>query len=1573
MAEAGVGPKPEELPVEAGLRAAYGQDPGAPRTEAKSVLASIEKLSGAVSRVLLRDTADERTPVLTTRTDEIREGPLQDGRYQTIGEIARGGVGVVVKARDADLGRDIAVKVLLSAYTSNPAMVQRFIEEAQIGAQLQHPGIVQVHDIGLRADQRPYFSMQLIKGKTLSAHLQARGDPGKERQKFIGIFEKICQTVAYAHARGVIHRDLKPANVMVGAYGEVKVVDWGFAKVLGSGGVEDERRASRVPRPAVSIIETIRSAPGSVGSQSIAGSLMGTPAYMPPEQALGEVEQMDERSDVFSLGAILCEILTGKPPYLGENPYDIVIEAAEGRITGAYERLDQCGADEELIRLAKRCLAPSRVVRPADAGVVSRELTAYLQSVEDRIRKSEIEAVRARERADAAVAEAEQRRRAHRLTLALAGSILLTILVGGGGFYLSERGRQGRAREAERAVSEALSEADRLWEQARAAEAADPGLWQAAVSAAQGAEALARSDDVEPAVREKVLQHGRTIRAGADEAAEAARIAEKDAAMVARLHEIRAEGLDPAVADAEYGAAFRGHGTDVAALPLVDAVKAITDSSIREELVAALDDWRWARGRIPGQQDGSRLLLDLARLADPDQRRNDVRAAVQERDTARLLGLARTADVSGLGPATAQLMSAALAQAGEREAAVALLRSAREAHPQDFWLAFNLGFWLTQLEPPRYEEATRCYAVALTLRPGFFGALYNLGAALVECRDADAAIPVLQRARDARPKDPRIRVDLAKALRMAGRAGEADAIYEEALAIQPESALDFYKRGVAHEELRRIDEAIVAYEEAWRRDPDLLRALNNLCEALVAAGRPKEAMAYCQAALPRHENASLVWHNLGFALAKTDDLKGAIEALGKAVELDPANAEAWHELGSAYGHVTPVEIDKAIEANRKATELAPREGIYRYDLGWAYALRGEYPTAIREYREAIKLKPDHAPAWDDLGYALYRTGEYEEAERCFSTAMVVDPDLALSYRRLADTLVMTRKAADAVAWFEENVPSPPVARKIEFLTVLAAGCVTRFDHDAAISLYRDALRIRPADADLHFRLAGVYLQIGELRSALDAVKEATKLNPEESLYVSMQASVHTRLGDGAAALEAAKRLVFLRPEDAAAHAQLARACRARGMASESAESCREVLRFSPTTPAACVLIGMALGSGGSLADAWRDFGTIVRNARPEDRVAFVGGLDLAADDRRLAGEMFEFLRGLVEADPEDAFALHMLAHAHENRGEPDEALRCFRGSCEAAPADVESLICLARFLRREGKAEEAVETSQQAALMAPMDPVRHMEVGWALRLAGKTDAALESFAEALRLEPENALLHDTLGQGLASAGTSQECTRFYSRLVRKDSDRKLAEFNEGVGRALLERQEMDDALRHGVAWRTALGDTTAVLEFLGAVHLRRGEYAKAWERYRAALDKAPYHIAALRGASWVRAHAPESTGLREPTDAVALALRATQISPRSAPAWCALGGAQFRAGRMDEAERALERSLELESGRIEAGRARALLSLTYAKRGDPKEAKEQLRRARELLEGAREKDVLLQRLVEEARGAVGKD
>lgn len=356
-----------------------------------SVIQRIGEITGSKPLIMLRDDSACDTPLIKPLGHDER---IDAGKYTVHGELGCGGVGTVHRGHDQDLGRDVAMKFLHEKYTANPVILQRFVEEAQIGGQLQHPGIVPVYDLGM-VDGRPFFAMKLVKGQTLAKKLAERESPSDDRGSFLAIFEDICQTVAYAHERGVVHRDLKPANIMIGSFGEVQVVDWGMGKVMRSGGVDDEKFEAK-DEPQLSIIETVRS--DGHGTQSIIGSVMGTPSYMPPEQARGDVDAMDERSDVFALGAILCEILTGQPPYVGDFD-EIISMAAMAKLDDAHARLAQCNGEPEMVELVTRCLMPAPVARPRSAKVVAKIVHDHLAAVESRVHEARVETAEAKVRA----------------------------------------------------------------------------------------------------------------------------------------------------------------------------------------------------------------------------------------------------------------------------------------------------------------------------------------------------------------------------------------------------------------------------------------------------------------------------------------------------------------------------------------------------------------------------------------------------------------------------------------------------------------------------------------------------------------------------------------------------------------------------------------------------------------------------------------------------------------------------------------------------------------------------------------------------------------------------------------------------------------------------------------------------------------------------------------------------------------------------------------------------------------------------------------------------------------------
>jgi serine/threonine protein kinase len=292
---------------------------------------------------------------------EVADWPdLSETRYEIVEPIARGGMGTVYLANDRHLRRPVALKVL-HALAPGPEAGERMLREARIIARLEHPGIVPVHDVGTLPDGRIFYAMKRVAGERLDRQVRA-GLPLSERLR---LFERICEAVAFAHAHGVVHRDLKPENVMVGAFGEVLVLDWGLAKL----------RSDSVSPPAGPT-----AAPDGAGlpGQTAHGTVLGTPGYMAPEQARGDVAGIDERTDVYALGAILYFLLVGRTPGRAPAPPSQGPTATwpEGRAAGTplIERPRQ--ADPALPRPLEAICLKALGAAPADRYPSVSELAA---------------------------------------------------------------------------------------------------------------------------------------------------------------------------------------------------------------------------------------------------------------------------------------------------------------------------------------------------------------------------------------------------------------------------------------------------------------------------------------------------------------------------------------------------------------------------------------------------------------------------------------------------------------------------------------------------------------------------------------------------------------------------------------------------------------------------------------------------------------------------------------------------------------------------------------------------------------------------------------------------------------------------------------------------------------------------------------------------------------------------------------------------------------------------------------------------------------------------------------------
>jgi serine/threonine-protein kinase len=302
---------------------------------------------------------------------------LSSDRYSLIRIHAKGGIGEVWLARDSHLGREIAMKRLQSATATSTSAQARFLREARLTGQLQHPGIAPVYELSQGAkDQEPFYTMRLIKGRTLTEaareyHERRRAGQGQplDLRELVGDFLSVCQVIAYAHSRGVIHRDIKGQNVVLGDFGEVMVLDWGLAKVVGQRVTEPEvERSDDITSPIIDV-------EGDSWVETIQGEILGTPSYMSPEQASGRHDLVDQRSDIYGLGALLYELLISEPPFRGRK-HDVLRRIEEERPLAPRDRVP--GLSPSLEAICLKCLAKAPGDRYSSAGDLAKDVQRYL-------------------------------------------------------------------------------------------------------------------------------------------------------------------------------------------------------------------------------------------------------------------------------------------------------------------------------------------------------------------------------------------------------------------------------------------------------------------------------------------------------------------------------------------------------------------------------------------------------------------------------------------------------------------------------------------------------------------------------------------------------------------------------------------------------------------------------------------------------------------------------------------------------------------------------------------------------------------------------------------------------------------------------------------------------------------------------------------------------------------------------------------------------------------------------------------------------------------------------------------
>ncbi len=1004
-----------------------------------SVLESLSDSFGPVPHVLLRDT-DGEPPIVRPASDDVLSWS-DAGRYQLFGEIARGGMGAVFKGRDPDLGRELAVKVLLERHSDNPEMVCRFVEEAQIAGQLQHPGIVPVYELGAFTNRRPFFAMRLVKGRTLASLLSDRPDPGRDVSHFLTIFEAVAQAVAYAHARGVIHRDLKPSNVMVGAFGEVQVMDWGLAKILRQGGAVDDAFAGHLEDEP--IVATSRRPSDS--NLSLAGSVMGTPAYMAPEQARGEVDALDERSDVFSLGSILAEIMTGKPAFTGRSSEEIHRRSCQGDLASSFARLDASGSDPELITLAKGCLCPERNDRPRDAGEIAGSIGSYRAGVEDRLRAAEISRAAESARAEAAQARANAERRARRATVALAASVLVLVVVGGATAFRIAQQRQVR----ESRLAQVLADAEVLRSRALA-RSDDPAPWQALVEAAKRADDLVGEGVGDREARDRLL-------ALREEAGAGHRMASQDRTLLGKLGEIRGSRQD-ATADATqaaYYAAFREAGFDFNTLIPADAARELERRSgaVRLEIATYLDDWYISDLLTTGihedplqvremgikdttvERSGAAKLRELACLIDPDEFRDRLRSLRAQGSLKDSLGklkeLAADPRAESLPARTAVLLASFFEAAGGIDDAAAILRKAVLRHPQDLWVNYRLAANLQFSTPYPHEEAVRYYTAARAIRPTTAHMLAHL------------------------------LCDLP------GRLSEGKAIYLDLAARQPE-----------------VPGHLLCLAQA-------LKARYRLQEAKSIADRLIPTLRTAVRTSPSAQDTLI----LARMQAISGDVAGALESVREVAKLLPGVRHWMHQEAGNLLRATARDSEGAITEYREAIRIDPDFRGGHLELARTLAELGRNEEALPHFREADRLRPGDWQAKVGLGSVLMALDKTDEAMAAYHEAMRLEPTRPYIHVQLAGDLAKRGKVDEAIAIYRETARMFPRDTNCHNQLALLLERV-KGDFTAAAVEFREVMRINPDEPDARSNLGMLLIKSGKTDEGLAECREAARLRPE---------------------------------------------------------------------------------------------------------------------------------------------------------------------------------------------------------------------------------------------------------------------------------------------------------------------------------------------------------------------------------------------------------------------------------------------------------------------------------------------
>jgi serine/threonine protein kinase/tetratricopeptide (TPR) repeat protein len=1073
-------------------------------------------------------------PVATVDEHPLSEGPgTVIGPYKLLEQIGEGGFGVVFMAEQQEpLRRKVALKVLKPGMDSKQ-VIARFEAERQALALMDHPHIAKVLDAGQTSGGRPYFVMELVKGLPITDYCdQSRLTP---RQR-LELFANVCQAVQHAHQKGVIHRDLKPSNVLVTVQDGcalVKVIDFGIAKALG---------------------------PQLTDKTLFTGfaQLVGTPLYMAPEQAALSNVDVDTRSDVYSLGALLYELLTGTTPFDKERLRDV-----------GYDEMLRIIREEEPPRPSTRLSTLGQAATTVCSNRQSdpKRLSQLLRGELDWIVMKALEKDRDRRYETANGFAMDVRRyltdepvlacppsasyrfrkfaRRNKTGLAIAGLVLSFVVLLGSGIGWMLRDRAARQTEAEREAERAVTEAIRLRQEEK---------WPEALSAIRHAEAALAGVGANPGLRQQVEQLAR------------------DLEMAQRLQEARLklaackEGhFDWEGSSAAYGEAFAWYGLDLDGLDPQEAGERLRSSSIRMELAAALDDWAWLRRGL--RSGGWQQQLAVARAADPDPWRGRLRDALEKEDPRALDQIAAAVSSDELPPATAVLLARLAFGTPAAGRAAEVLRQVRQRHPADFWVNHELGRLCAHgLRPPRLEEAIRYYTAAVAIRPQSPAARLNLAFALNTHGQRDGALAECREVLRLDAEYVGAHSALSAIFRGKGLLDEAIAEAREALRIKKDFPDGHVDLGLALHDKGQLDEAVAEFREAIRIDKHNPWAHHNLGRALRDKGQLDEALAEAREALRIKENNPLLadgihltHHALGIVLADKGLLSEAMAEFRQAIRMNNDYGEAHTGLGAALWKKGL--LDDAIAEYREALRVNKESATAHNNLGVALFQKGWLDEAVAEYREALRLKKDYDNAHNNLGAALVDKGLLDEAIAEFREVTRINKDHAGAHYNLGRVLHQKRQLDEAIAEYRQALridkgcanphynrvgrqPGRGDARRLE------KGCADAHFNlgqaladkglpDEAMAAYRDAIHFKNDYAEAHCNLGLGLQQQGRFSEALAELRRGHELgvknpgwsNPSAQWlkqcerWLELDAKLPTALQEGAT-LSKAEQLEF---------------------------------------------------------------------------------------------------------------------------------------------------------------------------------------------------------------------------------------------------------------------------------------------------------------------------------------------------------------------------------------------------------------------------------------------------------------